>query len=257
MKSKSIMLLTVLLTLLAGCKSHKVVTSTPKNPGANIVARVENYNKNVRTFSGKADLTLNSATMGAKASVKAIVDSAMLISIQAFGIMEIGRIYCNRSYILIIDKYHGQYAKYEYASQAKLPISLEAIQGLVLNRYFDPFNVGFGHYQEESDGTNTRYSYTWDTLHAEFLTNAAQQLSRTYFTTTDYKNYGLVEYSQFDANRFPRKCSIKLASPQMIETFTLEYDKAEVNGKVSVDAPSTTRYKKVTLSKLMEDITRF
>ena len=258
MKNKSrILIILAMLLALGGCKTHQNAT-TQHAAEQGIATETARYNAHIQTFSGRASLSLNSATMGAKVTVKSIVDSALTISIQAFLGIEIGRIYCDRKELLLIDKYHNQYAVFNFSAHPGLPLSLDAVQSLLLGRYFDPFGVGFNRYLSESDGQNRQLSYTQDPIKAEFLSNPQQQLIRSWFHTTDYKTYGMAEYRNFNPNtRFPETMNLKIASPKMIESMTLEYSKAEVNGSVSVERPSTDKYKKVNVDKFWEDLTKF
>ncbi|MBP5259036.1 MAG: DUF4292 domain-containing protein [Paludibacteraceae bacterium] len=258
MKNKSRILVTLALLLALGsCKTHQTTTAQ-RTVEHSVAAETERYNARIQTFSGRASLSLNSTTMGAKVTVKSIVDSALVISIQAFLGIEIGRIYCDRKELLLIDKYHNQYAVFNFDAHPGLPISLDAVQSLLLGRYFDPFGVGFDRYRTESDGQNRQLSYVQEPVKAEFLSNPQQQLIRSYFHTTDYKTYGMAEYRNFNpGTRFPETMNLKLASPKMIEAMTLGYSKAEVNGAVSVERPATAKYKKVNVDKFWEDLTKF
>ena len=257
MKNKLVLTLTLALMLCA-CKTHKNTVATPQAATNGTAAEVSRYNARIKTFSGRASLSLNSATMGSKVVVKSIVDSALTISLQPFMGIEMGRIYCDKREIILIDKYHNQCASYLYASNPTLPLSLDAIQSLLLGRYFDPFGVGFNNYLSETDSQNRQLSYTHNDIKAEFLSNPLGQLVRSYFHTTDYKTYGMAEYSDFDAtHKFPQKMGIKLASPKMIESMTLEYNKFEINSSVTVERPSTDKYKQVKVEKFLEEVTKF
>ena len=259
MKNKSTLLLPIAFLLALGaCKTQHPVT--PHRPGADLTVsgKVERYNARVKTFSGRADLSLNSATMGSKITVKAIVDSALVISLQPFLGIELGRVYCDRSRVLLIDKYHNQYASHAYTDTPSLPLSLDWIQGLLLGRYFDPFGVGFGQYRAGVDGNDRQIGYEREGAEAEFMSDEQGRLIRSYARAADGKTYGLAEYSQFStANGFPLRMDVKLASPKMIEAMTVQYGKADLNGEVSVERPSVDKYRKVSVEKFMSDLTKF
>ncbi|MBO4370755.1 MAG: DUF4292 domain-containing protein [Paludibacteraceae bacterium] len=257
-KSVKWLLAITLIFSLAACKTsqrnigHAGKTTVSKTT----VEWQKKYHNNLKTINGKLKIEMSNPSMTLKGSLRAISDSAMQISLQAFLGIEIASIWCDKNGILIIDRYHGNYCEIPYSSmQNYMPVSLNALESVIFNRYFDPFKQGLESYETGTDGTN---SYLWtenNNSRLEFTNNHSQQLVRTALKQTTPQGYLTMDYRLFDAaQNFPQTQDLKFYSNKMLFDLSWTFEKIAYNETVDLPYPSTKNLKKVSFETLYKSL---
>lgn len=188
--NKFIRLLPVaVLILLASCsKKEKEVVMADNRPSIINSEIVEKVNSNRNTASqvtSRISLKLEAGTkkLNVGGSLKMLRDDVIQISLQVFGLVEVGRMEMTQDYILILNRLGKQYVK---ASYADIPffrdngINFYTFQALLWNELFTPNSMGatprLMDFAQQQEGENLILTHTTPTLVTKFLTHATTQL---------------------------------------------------------------------------------
>ena len=249
-------LLAAALLCLPACKTTQKAGSSHHPQTVKTAEWQQKYHNNIKTINGKIRIEMTNPSMTLKGTVRAISDSAMQLSLQAFLGIEVARIWCDQRGILIIDRYHGNYSEVSYASMQKhMPVSLKALESVVFNRYFDPFGVGLDNYETGTDGTNAYLSHETELSRLEFMNNHSQQLVRTSIKQKTPSGYLTMDYRTFDAAKnFPQTQDLKFYSNKMLFNLSWTFEKIAYDESVELPYPSTKGLKKVSFEELYKSL---
>ena len=249
-------LLIAALLCMPACKTTQKAGSGAHTQATHSAEWQKKYHNNLKTINGKLRIEMTNPSMSLKGTLRAINDSAMQISLQAFLGIEIARIWCDKQGILIIDRYHGNYSEVSYASMQKyMPVNLNALESVIYNRYFDPFGVGLDSYETGTDGTNGYLSHETEKSRLEFMNNHSQQLVRTSIKQKEPSGYLTMDYRNFDAAKnFPQSQDLKFYSNKMLFNLSWTFEKISYDETIELPYPSTKGLKKVSFEELYKNL---
>ncbi|NCC98209.1 MAG: DUF4292 domain-containing protein [Bacteroidia bacterium] len=260
MLSRSNIILSLFLILcifFTSCKIQKLAKE--KKSLIEPTTIIQEYGNKIKTIQARVEYELpGTKPIAVKATMRACIDSALVISIQPFLGIEMGRLHFAKDSIILIDHYHKEYASGSYKDlSSNMLLSYEMIQALLFNRVFDPSNnkyLGFV-------GSNNNMWQSWtesvDAFDVEFLIDQGKYLRRTVLNSTDKISYLSVEYTDFtnftDID-YPMTASYMLFSPTYKSMLKLYVDKVIFNTKVDLISSIPQAYTKITISELIKGL---
>lgn len=247
----------VLCILFTSCKTQKIAKDT-KNTIEPIASLQEHGNK-LKTIQARVEYELSGAKpMSVKAMMRVYIDSALIISIQPFLGVEMGRMYFSKDSIILINRYHKKYACGTYNDLSPdISISYEMIQALLFNRVFDPSNNKYLAFSDRNNSTWQSWAASFDAFDVEFLLDQGKYLRRTVLNSSDKNSYLSVEYvdfTNFEDIDYPMVANYMLFSPTYKLTLKLHIDKIFFNTKVDLVSTIPQAYNKLTISELIKGL---
>ena len=265
----SLTLLTALL-ILSGCKGRQAVTgrTLPPVPTDRIVENILAAQPQFRTMNiSKADISLHYGNYDFtfRSSVKMVRDSIIAVSIQpAIGI-EMFRIVLTPEGFTVIDKMNRRYAEnpYEYLRlKYGIDVSLTHFQEMLSNRLF----CIDGDTAAISERAFTAVA-TGDTAVIRDTTALTVRRSLFFTVTRDYRiaeatvgtypdipdvQARYADWRDFGRISFPSRIDVSAALPgKRPLSAEITVNKAEFGCSITVPAADLSKYKKVTLGKLL------
>lgn len=247
----------VFCIFLASCKTQKIAKNRELLTEPTTI--LQEYGNKIKTIQARVEYQLPGAKpISVKAMMRVCIDSAIVISIQPFLSIEMGRLHFTKDSIILIDRYHKQYACGLYKDlSSNISMSYEMIQALLFNRVFDPSNKRYMGFVGSNDNMWQSWKGSVDAFDIEFLFDQGRYLRRTVLNSNDKVSYLSVEYTDFTNFTeidYPMTANYMLFSPTYKSTLNLYVDKVSFNTKIDLISSIPQGYTKITIPKLIKGL---
>lgn len=246
-------LLTFVLSFSA-CKSSKEKKATNTSQLSTIDYKTFNVPKVSITLGSKGN------SMSINGSLRIRKDSAIMISIQPFLGMEVGRAFITQDSLMIIDRIHKRYFKTSFEEAGKksdIGLNYNVFQAMFTEALFayDNPKVKLSDFKEAKVGDLTMLQYSKSGIVQEFVVNddyRVQQVS----VMSDKTSYTLHwSYTKFNALEngfiFPHQIKFQASDGKRSKNLDIDYKKVEIDKDLTFDSSVPASYEKVSMDELM------
>jgi len=252
--AKGIICLLVLVTLLTACKSRRPLSPAQNLPSASMQVLRE-HGKEVKTLQMRLQTSISGSTsVSSKMSVRVVMDSAVWISVQPFMGIEVARLCFYKDQMYAIDKLHHNVCIMAYSDlPASWHASLSMVQGLLCNRFFDPFNADYQNFVCDTEADLNRYHAADNEFSVSFW-YVAQALQRTNVSLSQS------QFAELVYTRFEQQLSHNFATAGMAnlsngkEQYMVQWDveRYSFNETVDVSTGNISTYKQLGWQQFMK-----
>lgn len=270
MRKLSIILPLCLLVCFTSCHTKQQVAShTTKHrkidPNQKIVEQLLAAAPDFQTAQAqKARISIKTGDnqISANAAISMIKDSAIIISVQPLLGIELFRIEIDKNSFTVIDKLNYRYSSLTYTELQQfsgLDITYPIVQAFVMNRACVLGNDATDallqqKYEVEINDNKTIVSFTNNRLNYRYTyTNDNSQLSATVIQkATDSSSVNYSAHQLFGEVFFPTVIDITYSSEKLVGGCMISLQKIQFNGKVDAKRMDVSRYKKVSLTQMLQ-----
>lgn len=251
----------MLLLVFSGCKVTKpAIVAVPLSESETLAQKMQVKNAAIKTIdASRVIFTIpnNDVTIKTNGSMKVVVDSCMVLSFQALFGIEVVRVKLTKDSVLIIDRLNQRYFSDSFAvisSLANIPIDYFSLQGLMLNRVFDPAKENnFKNFVSSESDQMHSLQLASSSFHTQFLIDQNYALKRTFVSSNDNSVSLMAEYSNFNGVNgidfpFATNLFLSTASRQLSADYAVE--KVDFNTQVEVKTIIPSKYKRIYLSDI-------
>lgn len=259
-----LLLLTLSLLLLAGCKSSKdSSTATSKKAHIEQLKKMSAFSNGLNGVSAKMKLSanINGKAVSSSGSIKAQKSRGVQLAITPLGLFEIARVEFLPLYVQYINKIEAEYAKVDYSSIALLKqhgIGFALLESLFLNSIYIPDGLSVEKFLSTATVKNiwenmvVTYKAA-DIIYEYHINKAAGLLIKSVGT---YKNGTSVtctyaNFRQVGTAQFPAAIELTLGGAGIGASLSFSLSKIKENGEFTPTTPSAS-YKKVSPDSLLK-----
>lgn len=267
--TKYIGILSVLVLCLTSCSKKVADTVTTDGTAINtevasVVQKVNANRSSLTQVSAHVSLDLTAGTQSVKVSgdLKMKRNSIIQLTLQALGLITVGRLEFTPDYMLVMDNMNKRYVKLPYSEVPFLKengIDFYAFQALFWNELFLPGGKGTApsasSFTAEQQGKNMVLNHQNKNLMLSFLTNPASaqlQQSKVYGKvqrgmTCDYQGWGNIKNESF-----PNKLAVNvnLDTQKVVAKMDLTKLKSDDTWKGTPTKIDNKKFQELTLQQV-------
>lgn len=258
-----LLLFTLSLLLLAGCKSSKDSGTATSKAHIEQLKKMSALNNGLNSLSAKMKLSanINGKAVSSSGSIKAQKGGGVQLAITPLGLFEVARVEFLPLYVQYINKIEAEYARVDYSSIALLKqhgIGFALLESLFLNSIYIPDGLSVEKFLSmatvKTAGENMMVSHkVGDITYEYYINNATGLLTKS---VGKYKNGTSVtcEYGNFQqvgTARFPAAIELTLGGASIGASLSFSLSRIKENGGFTPTTPSAS-YKKVSPESLLK-----
>ena len=215
------------------------------------------------TFS-VSKMTLSIAGRGNSFSVNGSLrirkDSAIMVSIQPFLGMEVGRVFVTQDSLMVIDRIHKRYFKSgfdEVVKKSDVGLNYNVFQAIFTESLFayDNPQAPQSDFKEGKVGDLIMLQYSKDGVMQEFIVNNEYRVQQASVMSDKTSHTLHWSYSKFNALEngfiFPHQIKFQTSDGKSPKNLDIDYKKVELDKKLVFDSSVPSSYEKVSMEDLL------
>lgn len=248
-----ITLLGLLLSFQA-CKSSKIDKTKNTSMLQNIDYETFNVPKVTFCVNG------NGHSISVNGTLRIRKDSAIMISVQPFLGMEVGRAFITQDSLMIIDRIHKRYFKASYDEVGKksdIGLNYNVFQAIFTEALFayDNPKAKISDFKETTIGDLRMLQYASSNVIQEFVVNnenRVQQASVMSEKTPYSLHWSYTKFNALDNGYiFPHQIKFQTSDGKRPKNMDIDYKKIELDKKLNFDSSVPSNYEKVSIEDLL------
>lgn len=248
MRNKLIIICCLFPVLFFSCKTKQQVSQKAALIAQEVLLQ---QGDSIQSISAKVDLKLKDMSLAGE--VRAIVDSALLISIQPILGIEVMRVKLTPDSVFLLNRLDKTYYKGAFSEiTQRTELDFYALQALLLYRTHDPSAKdfsGFTNFQFEQE-----FHFSQEKPYfTAYVISKEKALHQSIFSSLDKTSSIFVQYADFSLEDFgfPLSHVIKYSSPDMNLDLGIDFKRLKINQAVRTKLSIPSRYKALSLKQLI------